>query len=1022
MKKILFSFLILTSSYTYSQIQFETNLGLSTNPNIANGKQENVIIFNNEVYFTAEDHTSGKQYVYRFDGENFSKLEVDIASTNTNYGFITDAPSFKVRTINGDDELILTGSVLSVNNTQFDNYIASFQENTSIGNDLIVSSPLRVSDGTLDIINNEIFFTNSNQNQIGKIDINNQISSSIIALEEIGEKIVFNNKFFISARRGGTSSSNVGVELYFANPGDQLPTLVEDINTTTATAGSFPADFLEANGKLYFTANPGTGRELYVYDPNATTNKVSKIDVVANNAEDPMHLTYYESGTNKYILLSAETGTANGRELVRINTTNDSATLLSINPGGASSNPEGFTIYNGFVYFSATGFLGRELYRTDGSSTGTTLVKNINVSNNASSPINSNPNSFLEYNGELYFQAEGSGVGVELFKVNSSNMVSLVEDYYIGSTGASFNPIPLFVYKERLYLSGTNGILNELYSYREPTVFTGSIDDAWENTANWTNGIPDANIGAKIEAAVSISSNVECSFLDTTSNALITMSPNSNNSPDVSLIVHKNWKSSTTTTNTIQLSNQNSLNTSPSYYPSFIVKGEVIGLGSLGVERYQKGNEWHLIGAPVKSAKIASYSNDLATGSGIGNGSTSVGLSTYNTTSGLWQYYATSNINTTAAGFTSGKGYRTRVASSNGLTQYNGRYNSDDISFTLDKNGDKWNLVGNPYTAKISSNNNTDTNNNFLLENTNSLDDNYVAMYFYDSDANFGSGGYVAVNNATEPHYVSVGQGFFIKSKSVSGTSVLFSKKMMSNQTEDTFYKTTQSTDPKITIIISDGTNFRSTDLKYIAGATTGLDIGFDAGLFDGDSENTVDVDIYSRLVNGQNNRDFMLQCLPQDYENIVVPIGIKSPQNVEVTLILSATNLPTGLKVFLEDTTTNTFTRLDQPGDEAKFTQTISGTNRFRIHTTSQSLSIENQRPTNVSVFMSDDRILNIKGLLENAVIKLYDMLGKEVLDANINPNSGNAFPISDSIKSGIYIVNIKSEQNSITKKIFIE
>ena len=1014
-KKILLYICLLTSSYGFGQIKFETNLGLTTNPNIANGKPKNITIFNNEVYFTAEDHSSGKQYVYRFDSENYSKLEVDVSISTTNYGFITDAPSFKVRTINGNDELILTGSLLSDNNTQFDNYITSFQGSTNVGDDLIGSSTLNVSEGTLDVINDEIFFTNSNKTQIAKVDINNQLSSEIIAMEEIGEKTVFNNTFFISARRTGNSSNNVGVELYLANPSDQLPTLVEDINTTSATAGSFPADFLEANGKLYFTADAGSGRELYVYNPSTLT-KVSKIDIVPNNAENPMHLTYYESGANKYILLSAETGTANGRELVRINTANDNATLLSINPGAASSNPAGFTMYNEFAYFFAEGTSGIELYRTNGASTGTSLVSDMNTSGD------SNPNSFLEYKDDLYFQAE-TATGIELYKVDAQNTVSLIETFIVGAN-PSLNPKPLFVYKDRLYLSGATSGIEGLFSYKKPTIFTGTIDDKWNTAGNWTAGVPSSNNDAIIiEAPVILSTNVEWGFLDTShSSALIKMIPNANNTTPVSLVVDETWVTSTSNNSpaSLEVTNLVSSNTTATYFPNFIVKGNIVGRANMSVKRYQKGNEWHLIAAPIQASRISNYSNDLASGTGIGNGTNNVGMSIYSTVGSLWQYYTTTNINTTTAAFASGAGYRTRVASNVGLTQYNGRYYGSDKTFPLDRNGGRWNLAGNPYTAKISSNNNTDTSNNFLSENTNLLDDNYVAMYFYDANANFGSGGYIAVNNATEPHYVAVGQGFFIKSKSTSGTSAVFRKEMRSNQTEDNFYKSAQSTDSKLTLIISDGTNFRSTDLKYMAGATTGLDIGFDAGLLDGDQENKVDVEIYSRLVNGQNNRDFMLQCLPQDYENIVVPIGIKSPQNVEVTLTLNATNLPSGLKVFLEDTTTNTFTRLDQPGDEAKFTQTTSGgANRFRIHTTSQSLSVNEQLNNNISVFVID-RMLHIHGLSENAKIKVYDILGKEVLEANLNSNQ--TFPITNLIKSGVYILKIATKNSAVSKKIFIE
>src|SRR5438270_2275344 len=53
-----------------------------------------------------------------------------------------------------------------------------------------------------------------------------------------------------------------------------------------------------------------------------------------------------------------------------------SATLLAdVNPGGANSNPSGFTLANGLICFSAKDEHGRELLASDGTATGAYLVK-----------------------------------------------------------------------------------------------------------------------------------------------------------------------------------------------------------------------------------------------------------------------------------------------------------------------------------------------------------------------------------------------------------------------------------------------------------------------------------------------------------------------------------------------------------------------------------------------------------------------------------------------------------------------
>ena len=61
--------------------------------------------------------------------------------------------------------------------------------------------------------------------------------------------------------------------------------------------------------------------------------------------------------------------------------------IEDINPGNNSSNPTGpMKVVDGFVYFSANdGVHGYELWRTDGTEAGTTMVKDINQGENSTS-------------------------------------------------------------------------------------------------------------------------------------------------------------------------------------------------------------------------------------------------------------------------------------------------------------------------------------------------------------------------------------------------------------------------------------------------------------------------------------------------------------------------------------------------------------------------------------------------------------------------------------------------------------
>src|SRR5690554_7736717 len=72
---------------------------------------------------------------------------------------------------------------------------------------------------------------------------------------------------------------------------------------------------------------------------------------------------------------------------------------IYIHPTGGS-NPNYFTELNGKLYFQANnGTDGMELWVTDGTESGTQMVKNISLSGG------SHPRYFKEYNGKLYFWA-----------------------------------------------------------------------------------------------------------------------------------------------------------------------------------------------------------------------------------------------------------------------------------------------------------------------------------------------------------------------------------------------------------------------------------------------------------------------------------------------------------------------------------------------------------------------------------------------------------------------------------------
>jgi ELWxxDGT repeat protein len=125
---------------------------------------------------------------------------------------------------------------------------------------------------------------------------------------------------------------------------------------------------------------------------------------------------------------------ANGTELWVTDCTGAGTKLLKdINAGAASSSPSHFFVYNNILlFFASTATNGNELWKTDGTALGTVMVKDI-YAGKGNSVDNNNPTFFYPAAGTLFFQANDSVHGNELWKTNGNPAgTMLVKDIYTG--------------------------------------------------------------------------------------------------------------------------------------------------------------------------------------------------------------------------------------------------------------------------------------------------------------------------------------------------------------------------------------------------------------------------------------------------------------------------------------------------------------------------------------------------------------------------------------------------------------
>ena len=102
------------------------------------------------------------------------------------------------------------------------------------------------------------------------------------------------------------------------------------------------------------------------------------------------------------------------RELWKSDGTDAGTSLVKdINPGGGDSNIVSMTDVGGTLYFAADdGTHGHELWKSDGTEAGTTMVADINSGSSDSVA----PEKFANLGGTVYFGANDGTHGVELWK------------------------------------------------------------------------------------------------------------------------------------------------------------------------------------------------------------------------------------------------------------------------------------------------------------------------------------------------------------------------------------------------------------------------------------------------------------------------------------------------------------------------------------------------------------------------------------------------------------------------------
>ena len=498
-----------------------------------------------------------------------------------------------------------------------------------------------------------------------------------------------------------------------------------------------------------------------------------------------------------------------------------------------------------------------------------------------------------------------------------------------------------------------------------PNIFSAETDNDWATATNWSlNEIPtgasNVTIPTNTNTTIGASTAATVNNLDVDSAGSVTMSAGS------SLIVNGTSTGNVTYNRTLNFVSGNT-------------------------------NGWHLVSSPVAGQ---AYNDAYGTTNSLATSGTKRGLATYNDANGAGlKYTYLENDDSNAGTFTAGMGYSMKRTAT-GTVAFTGTINTADVNgVSVVTANDGYNLLGNPYTSYMSS-------QTFLNANTNTTGQIWTWTE---------GGGYTA-RTAAENFIIAPGQGFFVSV--ASGSTVDFAESNQASGT-DNFQKSEKT---EINLTIKNGKLNRTAKLMFFdANVTKGFDWGYEGKAFTGV---TTEMEVYTQLLEDNVGDKYQVQSLPKsEMESFVIPLGIKASAR-ELTFSAEALNLPSGLKVFLEDRDNNTFNELTNVSEyKVTLNDALDGVGRFYVHTkSSAALSTDTVSLENVSVYATGKSNLRFVGLSQGkANVKLYNVLGKQVLSTSFTANGVQDISLPK-LTSGVYIVQLDNEKGTLNKKIVLK
>jgi ELWxxDGT repeat protein len=306
------------------------------------------------------------------------------------------------------------------------------------------------------------FFKKSDGTKAGTITLLPFGYYTLTSIKAINDKIYFaiNSVLYVT---DGTANGTKVVKGDFPYTQPTIHSLVELKDTLFFIATTYDYKHAAYYSRLWKCNGSYSGTEVVIETDSLSFIKAS-FDVFHYYNE-----IYSQSAILNDVIYFAAAGAGHGLELWRSDGTAGGTYLLkAINPNiklnylnfinYSGSSPRNFITVGNSVYFTTIDTLYNvQLWKTDGTESGTQLIKDFCKSNVQCNYPNPSLTDFVEVNGKLFFKANFEKYGSELWVTDGTDVgTKIVDDIWPGPSG-SCNSDDMVISAGNLYYSANDG-------------------------------------------------------------------------------------------------------------------------------------------------------------------------------------------------------------------------------------------------------------------------------------------------------------------------------------------------------------------------------------------------------------------------------------------------------------------------------------------------------------------------------------------------------------------------------------